>query len=115
MPGPGGPRGRASFLTEEEKQNSPRITKALVKRVLSYLRPYRKHLALVLCCIAVSSVCSLFPSILTGYMVDVLTGRNLGGWIGAGISTICPLGACSFLRMHFLRRLRPSTTATPRL
>ena len=51
MPGPGGPRGRASFLTEEEKQNSPRITKALVKRVLSYLRPYRKHLALVLCCI----------------------------------------------------------------
>ena len=97
MPGPGGPRGRASFLTEEEKQNSPRITKALVKRVLSYLRPYRKHLALVLCCIAVSSVCSLFPSILTGYMVDVLTGRNLGGWIGAGIAALVRLIVLSLL------------------
>ena len=104
MPGPGGPRGRASFLTEEEKQNSPRITKALVKRVLSYLRPYRKHLALVLCCIAVSSVCSLFPSILTGYMVDVLTGRNLGGWIGAGIAALVRLIALSLL-LHLASNL----------
>ena len=104
MPGPGGPRGRASFLTEEEKQNSPRITKALVKRVLSYLRPYRKHLALVLCCIAVSSVCSLFPSILTGYMVDVLTGRNLGGWIGAGIAALVRLIVLSLL-LHLASNL----------
>ncbi len=104
MPGPGGPRGRASFLTEEEKQNSPRITKALVKRVLSYLRPYRKHLALVLCCIAVSSVCSLFPSILTGYMVDVLTGRSLGGWIGAGISALVRLIVLSLL-LHLASNL----------
>ena len=104
MPGPGGPRGRASFLTEEEMLNSPRITKALVKRVLSYLRPYRKHLALVLCCIAVSSVCSLFPSILTGYMVDVLTGRNLGGWIGAGISALVRLIVLSLL-LHLASNL----------
>ena len=79
MAGPGGPRGRASYLTDEEKQNAPKITKELIGRVFSYLKPYWKQLALVLGCIVVSSVCSLFPSILTGNIIDVLTGKDLGG------------------------------------
>ena len=91
MPGPGGPGGRDHYLTEEEKQNTPKITGALLKRVFSYLRPYWKQLALVLFCIAVSSVCSLFPSILTGNIIDVLTGKDLGGFFGAGISALIRL------------------------
>ncbi len=91
MPGPGGPRGRANYLTEEEKKNTPRITKELLKRVFSYLQPYWKQLTLVLGCIAVSSVCSLFPSILTGNIIDVLTGKKMGGWFGAGISALIKL------------------------
>ena len=91
MPGPGGPRGRANYLTEEEKKNTPRITKELLKRVFSYLQPYWKQLTLVLGCIAVSSVCSLFPSILTGNIIDVLTGKEMGGWFGAGISALIKL------------------------
>ena len=75
MPGPG---RRAMFLTEEEKQNSPKVTKELLLRVFSYLKPYRKQLALVFICIIAASVCSLFPSILTGNIVDVLTGKNAG-------------------------------------
>ena len=86
-----GPRGRASYLTDEEKKNSPKITKELITRVFSYLKPYWKQLALVLVCIAVSSVCSLFPSILTGNIIDVLTGTEMGGWIGAGISALVKL------------------------
>ena len=91
MAGPGGPRGRSNFLTEEEKQNSPKITKALLQRVFSYLKPYWRQLALVLACIAVSSVCSLFPSILTGNIIDVLTGKDMGGWFGAGLSALVKL------------------------
>jgi len=91
MPGPGGPRGRANFLTEEEKQNTPKITKELLLRILAYLKPYWKQLALVLGCIVVSSVCSLFPSILTGNIIDVLTGKDMGGWFGAGISALIKL------------------------
>ncbi|MCR5296033.1 MAG: ABC transporter ATP-binding protein/permease [Clostridiales bacterium] len=91
MPGPGGPGRRANFLTDEEKQNSPKITKALLKRVFSYLKPYWKQLTLVLGCIIVSSVCSLFPSILTGNIIDVLTGKDLGGWFGEGISALVRL------------------------
>ena len=81
MPGPRGPMGRG-YLTDEEKKNAPKVTPALLKRVLSYLRPYWRQLLLVLGCIVVSSVCSLFPSILTGRIIDEgLIGRNLGALI----------------------------------
>ena len=49
--GPGGMRGPNRFLTEEEKKNRPRITKALLKRIFSYLLPYWPQLLLVLAAI----------------------------------------------------------------
>ena len=90
MAGPRSPRG-TSFLTEEEKKNAPKITKELLQRVFSYLKPYWRQLVLVLVCIAVASVCSLFPSILTGNIIDVLTGKDMGGWFGAGLSALIKL------------------------
>ena len=104
MPGPGGPRGRSMFLTEEEKQNSPKVTRALLLRIFSYLKPYWKQLILVLVCIAVASVCGLFPAILTGQMIDVLTGKNLGGWVGEGLSALIRLILVS-LALHFSSNL----------
>ena len=69
MGGPmGGPMGK--FLTEEEKANQPKVTKALLKRVFSYLKPYTKQLILVLVCIIVSSFFSLMPSMITGKILD---------------------------------------------
>ena len=100
-----GPGGRGSkFLSEEEKQNMPKVTKELLLRVFSYLKPYWKQLVLVFVCIIVSSVCSLFPSILTGNIIDVLTGKNLGGWIGEGISALIRLILVS-LALHFASNL----------
>ncbi len=90
MPPGGGPRG-GKFLTDEELENKPKVTAALIKRVLSYLKPYIPQLSLVLLCIVVSAVCSLLPSILTGRIVDVLTGMDLGGWIGGGLSALIKL------------------------
>ena len=100
----GGGRGRAVYLTDEEKQNSPKVTKELLLRVFSYLKPYWKQMGLVFACIIVSSVCSLFPSILTGNIIDVLTGKNLGGWIGEGISALIRLILVS-LALHFASNL----------
>ena len=75
---PRGGFGRSQFLTEEEKANAPQVTPELLKRVFSYLRPYWKQLLLVLACIAVSSVFTLMPSVLTGRIIDEgLIGRNL--------------------------------------
>ena len=72
------PRGPRSFLTEEEMKNRPRVTGALLKRILSYLTPYWKQLILVLVCIGASSYMGLLPSILTGRIIDEgLIGRNL--------------------------------------
>ena len=65
----GGPMG-GQFLTEEEKENQPKVTPALLKRVFSYLKPYSKQLVLVLLCIIVSSFFTLLPSILTGKILD---------------------------------------------
>ena len=73
----GGPIGRG-FLTEEEKANRPRVTGALLKRVFSYLKPYWKQLALILAAIAMSSLLALYPSILTGRIIDEgLIGRSM--------------------------------------
>ncbi len=73
----GGP-GRRGYLTEEEKASAPKVTKALLLRVLSYLKPYWKQLILVLICILVSSLFNLLPSIISGRIIDEgLIGRNL--------------------------------------
>ena len=78
MPGGmGGPRG-GGYLTEEEKANAPKVTRELLFRVFSYLKPYWKQMILVLVCITVSSFFSLLPSVLTGRMIDEgLIARDL--------------------------------------
>ena len=92
--GPGGHFSRG-FLTDEEKANQPKVTRALVGRVFSYLKPYSKHLVLVLMCIAAASFFTLLPSILTGKIIDEgLVKRDLralGFYIG--LSLAVTLGA----------------------
>ncbi|MGM9605938.1 MAG: ABC transporter ATP-binding protein [Aristaeellaceae bacterium] len=80
MPRPGvgpelGPRG---YLTDEEKHNKPKVTRALLVRILSYLKPYWLQFLLVFAAILLSAVIGLFPSIITGRIVDeALVGRNM--------------------------------------
>ena len=61
---------RGAYLSEEEKENQPKVTPELLRRVFSYLKPYTKQLILVLICIAASSFMTLMPSILTGKIID---------------------------------------------
>lgn len=78
MPPMGGPMGRGGYLTEEEKENKPKVTWPLLKRIFSYLLPYWKQLAIVLGCIVLSSVMGLLPSVLTGRIIDEgLIGQNM--------------------------------------
>ena len=72
---PPGPRG---YLTEEEKQNAPKVTWKLIRRILTYLLPYWWRFLLVFGIIVISSVLGLLPSIITGRIVDeALVGRDL--------------------------------------
>ena len=71
----GGPRG---YLTEEEKKNRPKLDRALLLRILSYLKPYRVQFVFVFLAILISAVIGLFPSIITGKIVDqALVGKNM--------------------------------------
>ena len=66
-PGGFGPRG---FLTDEEKENSPKITKELLLRILKYLKPYWFQLLMVFVIIVLSSVLGLLPSLITARIID---------------------------------------------
>jgi ATP-binding cassette, subfamily B, bacterial len=72
-----GIRGGRGFLTEEEKQNKPKITGKLLKRIFSCLLPYWPKLLLVFIAIVGSSILGLLPAVLTGRIIDVgLIGRD---------------------------------------
>ena len=71
----GGPRG---YLTEEEKKNRPKLSHEMLLRILSYLKPYRAQFVFVFLAILISAVIGLFPSIITGRIVDqALVGKNM--------------------------------------
>nr|WP_242872793.1 ABC transporter ATP-binding protein [Ruminococcus flavefaciens] len=66
------------YLTDEEKKNRPKVTKQLLKRIFSYLKPYWKQMVIVLIAIVISSILTLLPSVLTGKIIDEgLIGRSL--------------------------------------
>ena len=78
MPGPWGFSGPRGFLTDEEKQHMPKVTKELLLRILSYLKPYWLQFGLVFVTILLSAAVGLLPSIITGRIVDeALIGENM--------------------------------------
>lgn len=84
----GGPRG---FLTDEEKQNKPKLTKALLKRIFGYLSPYKLQFIAVFAALAVSAVLGLFPSIITGKIVDAIVDDS------ADVKTLLGLVVLAFI------------------
>jgi len=66
----GPPHGPYRGLTDEEKANAPKLTKALAKRILSYLGPYKLKFAIVIVVVLLSAALGVVPSLLTGRMVD---------------------------------------------
>lgn len=92
-----GPRG---FLTEEEKQNKPKVTKELLVRIFRYLLPYWKHLLAVFAIIIISSVVGLLPSIITGRIIDeAIGGKNFSLLIQLVILSIVTLTASNVIRV----------------
>lgn len=67
---PPGGRFGPGFLSDEEMQNKPKVTKELIKRIFSYLKPYWKQMLLVLAAILCSAILTLLPSVLTGKIID---------------------------------------------
>lgn len=90
-----GPRG---FLTEEEKRNMPKVTKALLLRILSYLKPYWVQFLFVFVAILLSATVGLFPSIITGRIVDqALVGEDLALLIRLLLMAFCTLAVSQII------------------
>lgn len=67
----GGPGGRGfKYATAEEKEQRPEVSRTLLLRILSWLKPYRGRLLLSLLIIVAASVLNVLPSILTGRIID---------------------------------------------
>ena len=78
MPAPLGHGPGRAYLSEEEKANMPKVTPALLKRILSYLKPYWLQFAFVFIAILLSASIGLLPSIITGRIVDeALLGEDM--------------------------------------
>ena len=69
---------KPKFLTDEEKENRPKITWPLLKRILSYMKPYALQFVLVFVTILLSAWVGLQPSLITGRIVDEgLIGKDM--------------------------------------
>ncbi len=90
-----GPRG---FLTDEEKKNMPKVTKALLVRILSYLKPYWLQFLFVFAAILLSATVGLFPSIITGRIVDqALVGDDMALLVRLLITAFCALAVSQLI------------------
>ncbi|MBQ5804601.1 MAG: ABC transporter ATP-binding protein [Erysipelotrichaceae bacterium] len=90
-----GPRG---FLTDEEKQNAPKITKELIFRILKYLKPYWFQMLIVFAIIILSSVMGLLPSLITAQIIDkAILGKDFELLIKLVILAIVTLAASNIV------------------
>lgn len=84
--------GPKNYLTEQERNNKPKITKKLILRIFSYLKPYWFQLLLVFIIIVISAICGLLPSIITGKIIDVaILGKNFSLLVKLSILAIAAL------------------------
>ena len=98
MAGGRGSLGPKGFLTEEEKQNMPKVTKALLMRILAYLKPYWLQFLFVFAAILLSATVGLLPAVITGRIVDqALVGEDLALLIRLLIMAFCALGVSQLI------------------
>jgi len=62
--------GWRSYIRYDEERDRPKVDRALLRRVLSYARPYRGLLVIVLATIALITVVSLAPPLLMRDLLD---------------------------------------------
>ena len=59
-----------AFMRHDETQSAPEIDRALVRRVLTYARPYKVQVTIVLATIVVISLLTLLPPLLMRALID---------------------------------------------
>jgi ATP-binding cassette subfamily B protein len=100
-----GAAGWWSYVTYDEEQAPPEIDRALLWRVVSYARPYRGILALVLTAVVIDALLGLVPPLLMRSLIDTAIPAGDVGlvtWLGLGMIAV-PLisGAVGVAQRHW--------------
>ena len=74
MPGPRGPMGRGPMGPRGKQGGKPKNTRATMKRLFSYLIPYRFRLLLVLLCMLLNTASSLLGAYILRPILNALVG-----------------------------------------
>ena len=100
-----GAAGWWSYVTYDEEQAPPEIDRVLLWRVVSYARPYRGILALVLTAVVIDALLGLVPPLLMRSLIDTAIPAGDVGlvtWLGLGMIAV-PLisGAVGVAQRHW--------------
>src|SRR5690606_32486876 len=83
--------GWYSYIRYDEEQDRPTVDRALLRRVWSYARPYRRYLVGILVTVLVISGLGVVPAILIRYLIDVAIAEGDVGLLtllGAGMIAV---------------------------
>jgi ATP-binding cassette subfamily B protein len=81
--------GWRSYIRYDEERDRPKVDRALLRRVLSYARPYRRLLVIVLATIALITVVSLAPPLLMRDLLDrAIPGKDIDRVTALGVAMI---------------------------
>ncbi|HZS01568.1 MAG TPA: ABC transporter ATP-binding protein [Chloroflexota bacterium] len=69
-------RGWWSYLRYDEQRDRPAVSRALLRRVLGYARPYSRRIALMLFIISLSTGLALIPPLLQRSLIDDALARG---------------------------------------
>jgi ATP-binding cassette subfamily B protein len=80
-----------SYIRYDADRDRPKVSRALLRRVASYARPYRGRIAFMLVTIAGISLLAIIPPLLYRNLIDVaIPRRDLGllSWLGLGMIVV---------------------------
>ncbi|KAI4453828.1 atp-binding cassette sub-family b [Holotrichia oblita] len=105
-------------MTPEEKAAMPKITKEMVKRAASYIIPYWKQVAFIIFIIIISSVLNVFPTIISGKIIDdgfnggnfrvlaILIGLSFGLFIFSNLLNLLQTYINAWVSQHIVFDMR---------
>ena len=108
----GGNRPMRGYMTEEQKKNSPKITKELILRIFRQLLPYRFQALLLFAVIILTAILELLPSLFSGRIIDegFLAGdfQVLACLVGASFAAYIASGLIGILKNYLSCRIAMS-------
>jgi ATP-binding cassette subfamily B protein len=103
---------------EDDKLEMPKITRPFLRRVLSYLKPYKTQMFFIAVIITISSVMAVIPAMLTGRIIDdgflkrdfnmllILVGMSFGVFVASNLIGVLQSYISAWVSQHIVYDMR---------